>query len=131
MNKEKSGQLNLLPLKQAYLVKKLQNGDSSRLASLKLVQAEIQLWYEQDSEKVKLQSRSDEIDSSENVRIYHHELHAKHIKKSSILKLKTEKGLLEGHAACAEYLEQAVGDLLLHPADLDADSSVERPVLNV
>ena len=75
-----------------------------------------------NSEKVKLQSRSDEIDSSENVRIYHHELHAKHINKSAILKLKTEKGLLEGHAACAEYLEQAVGDLLLHPADLDADA---------
>ena len=69
------------------------------LASLKIVQAEIQLWYEQDSEKVKLQSRSDEIDSSENVRIYHHELHAKHIKRFSILKLETEKGLLEGHAA--------------------------------
>ena len=30
--------------------------------------------------------------------------------------------MLEGHAACAGYLEQAVGDLLLHPADLDADA---------
>ena len=114
--------LNLLLLKQAYLVQKLQKGNSHRLASLKQVQAEIQLWYEEDSEKVKMQSRSDEIDSSENVRIYHHELHAKHIKRSSILKLKTEKGMLEGHVACADYLEQAVGDLLLHPAELDSDA---------
>ena len=122
LNKEKSGHLNLLFLKQAYLVQKLQKGDGTRLASLKQVQAEIQLWYEDDSEKVKLQSRSDELDSSENVRIYHHELHAKHIRKSSILKLKTEKGMLEGHVACANYLEQAVGDLLLQPADLDTDA---------
>ena len=119
MNKEKSGHLNLLFLKQAYLVMKIQKGQTQRLASLKQVQAEIQLWYEQDSEKVKLQSRSDELDSSEKVRIYHHELHSKHIRRSSILKLKTEKGLLEGHVACAEYLEEAVGDLLLHPATLD------------
>ena len=76
MNKEKSGHLNLLFLKQAYLVMKIQKGQTHRLASLKQVQAEIQLWYEQDSEKVKLQSRSDELDSSEKVRIYHHELHS-------------------------------------------------------
>ena len=125
MNKEKSGHLNLLLLKQAYLVQKLQKGDSTKLASLKQTQAEIQHWYEQDSEKVKLQSKCEEIDSSENVRIYHHELHAKHIKRSSILNLKTEKGALEGHAACTEYLEQAVGDLLLHPASLDADAQDE------
>ena len=59
------------------------------------------------------------MNSSENVRIYYHELHAKHIKKSAILKLKTENSTLEGHDACADYLEKAVGDLLLHPADLD------------
>ena len=69
MNKEKSGYLNLLLLKQAYHVQKLQRGDSTRLASQKLVQAEVQLWYEQESEKVTLQSRFDELDSSENVRI--------------------------------------------------------------
>ena len=112
LNKERSGHLNLLLLKQAYLVQKLQRGDMSKLADLKLVQAEVQMWYEQESEKIKLQSRTDEVDTSEKVRIYHHELHAKHIKRSSILKLKTEKGLLEGHSAFAAYIEQAVGDLL-------------------
>ena len=30
-----------------------------------------------------------------------------------------ENGLLEGHDACAEYLENTVADLLLNPAELD------------
>ena len=54
LNKEKSGQLNLLLLKQAYFVLKLQNGDKNQLAKLKEVQAEIQGWYERDCEKIKL-----------------------------------------------------------------------------
>ena len=40
--------------------------------------------------------------------------------KRLVLKLKTEIGTLEGHHACANYLEKAVGDLLLHPAALDS-----------
>ena len=72
-----------------------------------------------ESNKIKVQAKAEELNSSENVRIYHHELHAKKIRRSSILKLKTEQGLLEGHEACADYLEKAVGDLLLHPANLD------------
>ena len=119
LNRERSGQLNLLLLKQAYFVSRLQQGDKSKLAKLKEIQAEIQMWYESDCEKIKLQARAEEINSSENVRIYHHELHAKSIKKSAILKLETETGTLEGHDACRNYLERAVGDLLLHPADLD------------
>ena len=41
------------------------------------------------------------------------------LKRTSILKLQTEESLLEGHDACAAYLERSVEDLLLHPADLD------------
>ena len=119
LNKEKSGHLNLLLLKQAYFVLKIQRGDKNHLADLKQVQTEIQEWYRKDCEKIKLQARTEEVNSSENVRIYHHELHAKHIKRSAILKLETDKGTLEGHDACAKYLENAVGDLLLHPAALD------------
>ena len=130
LNQERSGKLNLLLLKQAYYVSKLQQGDSSKLSELKQTQLEIQMWYESECEKVKLQARSDEMDSSEKVRIYHHELHAKHIKKSSILKLVTENGTIEGHDECAKYLEKAVGDLLLHPAELDvvAQDSLLREV---
>ena len=34
-------------------------------------------------------------------------------------KLETEDGVLEGHAACSEFLQQQVAELLLHPALLD------------
>ena len=56
---------------------------------------------------------------NEKVRIYHHDLHRKHLKRSSILKLQTEAGLLEGHEQCSSYLEQQVADLLTHPGLLD------------
>ena len=71
------------------------------------------------SEDILLQSRSDEMSSNERVRIYHHDLHKKHLKRSSILKLETANGLLEGHDDCASFLESQVGHLLLNPGVLD------------
>ena len=41
------------------------------------------------------------------------------MKHSSILKLKTENGVIEGHGLCSAYLESQVGDLLLNPAHVD------------
>ena len=70
-------------------------------------------------EKMKYPSQVEETSQSEKVRIYHHELHHNHIRKSSILKLQNGDELLEGHSACANLLEKAVGDLLLHPIELD------------
>ena len=43
----------------------------------------------------------------------------KTVKKASILRLQLDTGMVEGHAACAEILEQSVEDLLLHPGQLD------------
>ena len=74
------------------------------------------------SEKVQHQSRVDEFQEAEQTRVYHHEIHKKHLKKSSILKLMTESGLIEGHELCAQYLENLVADLLLKPAVLDNDA---------
>ena len=119
MNREKRGELNLLLLRQAYLARKLQLGRTDLLGELRSVQTLIEEWYEKESKKVILQSRSDEIDQSEKVRIYHHEIHKKNIKRSSILKLQTENGILEGHSPCANYLETQVGELLLNPAPVD------------
>ena len=79
----------------------------------------IEQWYETESKKVLLQSRSDDVSQSEKVRIYHYDLHKKNIKRSYILKLQTENGLLEGQASSTSYLESQVGDLLLNPAPLD------------
>ena len=69
---------------------------------------EINDWYEQGSEKVKIQSRIEEVNTLEGVRIFHQELHTKKIKKTSILKLQTGQCLVEGHEAVAGYLEGAV-----------------------
>ena len=126
INRERKGELNLLLLRQAYLIKKIQHSNMQAWANwqaqLLSIQDQIQAWYSRLAEKVKHQSRVDEFQLSEQTRIYHHELHKKHIKKSSILKLQTGDILLEGHDACSEYLETVVSDLLLNPAELDSSA---------
>ena len=72
IKKEKRGELNLLLLQQAYLTKKLQAGELGRLGELKEVQALVQSWYQEESRKVVLQSRVDDVEQSEKVRIFHH-----------------------------------------------------------
>ena len=122
MNRERRGELNLLLLRQAYLTRQLQLGQMVKLGELRTVQKAIEHWYERESEKIILQSRADDISQSEKVRIYHHDLHKKNMKQSSILKLQTEHGLLEGHDLCANYLEDQVAKLLLHPAPLHQEA---------
>jgi len=119
INRERFGELSLLQIRQSYLVKKIQSGLMSFLAELHFVQSKIVQWHKVACDKVKLQSRCDELNSSENVRLYHHELHKKQIKRSSILKLQTESNVYVGHSECAAYLEQSVSRLLLQPPDLN------------
>ena len=49
-------------------------------------------------------------------------MHQKHTRRTSILKLEIEQGILEGHGACSEYLQHKVAELLLHPAVLDKEA---------
>ena len=119
MNRDRRGFLNLLLVRQAYLTSKVQHGHLSKLTDLKHVHLLIEQWYDEECSKIALQSRTDDIQQSEKIRIYHHEIHQKLIKKSAILKLDTDNGLIEGHEACAGFLENSVADLLLHPAHLD------------
>ena len=93
VSREKFGTLNMLLIKQAFLVKKVQEGMLHHLAQLRFIQGEIVRWHNQECEKVKMQARCEEIDAVENVRIYHHELHKRHIVRSSILKLETEEAI--------------------------------------
>ena len=66
-----------------------------------------------------VQARIEDMQESEKVRIFHHEQHQKHIKRSSILKLRTEEhGIIEGHKACSSYLQNQLSNLLLNPATL-------------
>ena len=125
LNREKDGKLNFLLIRQSYLVRKMQSGMSHLLPQLLFVQAEIVAWHRAESEKVKLQSRCDEISSSENVRIYHHELHKKHLRRSSILKLEADGKSYSGHDECSRYLEHLVGQLLHQPPALSSQAQQE------
>ena len=122
INRDKRSVLNLLLLRQAYLVRKIKHSNQfwkDKLQELLTVQSQIQFWYKQQAEKIQHQSKVDEFQVSEQTRIYHHEIHKKLLNKSSILKLQTESGLLVGHDSCAKYLEDLVADLLLNPAELN------------
>ena len=50
LNKEKSGALNLLLLRQSYLVMKVQVGQHHRLGELKTVHLELEQWHHQQWE---------------------------------------------------------------------------------
>ena len=119
LKKERNEELNLLRLRQAHLNRKVEHGETWRLSELKTVHSCIDNWYVKESSKIKFQSQAAEYQQDEKVRIYHHELHRKRIKRSCILTLETSTGKLEGHQACADYLEQTVEDLLLHPVQLN------------
>ena len=120
INLARREELNLLLLRQIYLTRKLTVlGLTNQLGELQAVHLLIDRWYNKESEKVQHQARVCEFQENEKSSIYHHELHKSIVKKSSILKLQTESGLILGHAACAAHLEQTVEDLLLHPGHLD------------
>ena len=132
INIERRSRLNLLILRQTYLVKKIRashQGDWSKwLAELSVIQFQINDWYKGSADKIKRQARVQEFQESEKTRIYHHEIHQRHIRKSAILKLQTTNELLIGHEKCAHHLESLVGDLLLSPANLC--SSAQDTLLN-
>ena len=95
MRIERNGELNLLLIHQCYLVKKVQSGDLTHLCQLKIVQSKISKWYDEVCAKVKVQSKCEEIDAADTVRIYHHEMQRKHLKRSLILKLEADGVIYE------------------------------------
>ena len=119
INLEKREALNLLTLRQCYLTRKIQQGRADLLPDLKTIHLQIDQWYRKESEKIQHQSRVQEFQSNEKTTIYHHELHKRSMKRNATLQLQTDQGLLEGHTACAAYLEESVEALLLKPAVLD------------
>ena len=84
LKKERRSHLNLLLVKQAYLTMKIQRGKLQRLTELKVVQHQVEEWYDKECKKIALQSKTDDIQQSEKIRIYHHEIHQKVIKKSKL-----------------------------------------------
>ena len=122
IKKEAKEELNLLRLRQIYLNRKISIGQSWPLPNLKIIHRKINKWYENEYEKVKYQAIIIEYQESEKVQICHHELHKNRIKKSSILKLDTPDGRIEGHKGCADFLEQTLVSLLENQANLDSKS---------
>ena len=74
-------EMNLLLLRQTYLTRKIQKGQTYRLGELNTVHILMERWYSKECEKVQHQSRIVEFQMSEKSSIYHHELHKKFIKK--------------------------------------------------
>ena len=122
INKQRRSYLNLQMLRQVFLTKKVQGGEVGHLEELREVQRLIKVWYEEESRKVVIQARVEDVQQSEKIRIYHHSIHKKRQKRSAILKLQTEEGLIEGHLACSSYLQDKVEALLLHPATLNPEA---------
>ena len=119
LQKQRCGQLNLLYLRQSYLASRVRGGDFASTSGLYEINSRISKWYEQESQKIILYSRAEDINKNEKVRVYHHALHRKFINKSSILKLESPSGIVEGHENCARALEENVAAHLLKPAALD------------
>ena len=97
LSRERRALLNLLMLRQSFLTRKVHAGESGWLPALREIQLRIEEWFDTELQKVKYQSRVDDIQVSEKVRIFHHELHQKNIRRSSILKLEIVDGIVEGH----------------------------------
>ena len=108
-----------MTLRQSYLTRKVHTGEQGWFPALREIQLRIEDWFDTELQKIKYQSRVADIQESEKVRIFHHELHQKHIKRSSILKLETAGGTIEGHKACSEHLHEVIANLLENPAELD------------
>ena len=94
-------------------------GYLDRLGELQSVHQQNQISYQKACEKIKDQSQASEFQLNEKVTIYHHEVHKKIIRKSSILILETPQGEIKGHELCADFLENEVKSLLLVDAGLD------------
>ena len=119
INSSKREFLNLLLIRQAYVTKKLRQGQSSILGELLHIHGLIETWYQDEAKKVQFQSKLNEFQLSEKTSLYHHELHKDVIKKTSILQLSTPDGIISGHEVCAKYLESSVSELLNDCSNLD------------
>ena len=118
LKRQRIGQLKMMQIKQAFLTRQV-SSNAHAPTELSVINLRIAAWYENESQKINLLSRAQDINLDEKVRIYHHSLHATFMKRSTITRLVTEKGEIDGHAACAEALEENVANHLLPEAPLD------------
>ena len=101
---EQKALLNFLMVAQSHLSRKVSKGQLELLPKLKDTQSQINDFFDKRSEKVKLHSQAKDMQESEKARIFHYEKFYRNNNKSSIRKLKTPDGIIEGHNKCAKYL---------------------------
>ena len=108
----------MLKLKQAYFTSQVQSSVPNSLTELVTINNRISKWYQDESEKIKILSNSEDLGLNEKVRIFHHSQHQQFQKRSPILKLNTPTGVVTGHDACALALEANVSNHLQNEANL-------------
>ena len=106
-------------LAQTHLSRRVSEGHLNLFGKLKAIQMQINTWFDNEAEKVKLHARFQDIQDSEKVRIYHHEILYRTINKSTIQKLKTPNGIIQGHDKCAAFLNEESKALLETEVELD------------
>ena len=84
-------------MKQVYYNYKAVEGDYNAKIKLHLVNLDIKKWFSKEAEEAILHINSQELEESESMNLYHHELHKKKMSKSEILKLETPNRPIYGH----------------------------------
>ena len=119
MNRQHRGALNLLYLQLSHVTGNLLRDRSvANFAEYEATKHKVNNWYLEESRELFIKCRAKDIDASESSTIYHHQIHKKLIKQSSLLKLDTPDGMKLGHHECRQYMEKMMTELL-RPVNLD------------
>ena len=121
LRKEQQMELNFLTLAQTHLSDQVLRGDMSKFSQLDEINKRIIIFFKKRAEQIKIQCGLQDIDQSEQLRVYHYEIHKRELNKRKILKLKTPEGLKQGHRECADFLNKEVKNLLENEIFLDEE----------
>ena len=112
INKSRRGYLNLLYLRQNFLLSSFKKGNLRDLSQLSEVQTLIKKWFEDEASRILTQIDMEDVSGAEAVRIHHHEIHKKKMTQSYILQLETDAGIATGHEECSEILSKNIANIL-------------------
>ena len=121
-NISRYGVLNMLLMKQIYFNKQALAGIEHAKIKLSLINLDIKQWFISEAESAILLINAQEIEESENMNLYNHEIHMKKITRSAILSLDYPQGLLTGHKKYSNYNNENVTQLLENKNDFNKRS---------
>ena len=91
INKNKTGRLNLLILKQLHFSKMVRLGNQDFEVQLKSTNVDIKNFFEEEAKSLQLLINMRDTTESKKTNIYHHSLHRKKVQRSSINKIQEGK----------------------------------------